>query len=136
MADRSRLLSTALLGVAGGMRSFVPPAVLSARGRYAPVPRAYMVYGLALGELVADKHPKMGARTEPPGIAGRLLGSGSGGYVMAGREGAALCAGVALATSQVCTRLRGVLAAKLGSDLAGAFAEDALALGIAAYATR
>lgn len=136
MADAERLVNAAILGIAGGMRSFVPPAMLSARGRYAPVPRAYMVYGLALGELVADKHPRMGARTEPPGVAGRLLGSGSGGYVMAGREGAALCAGVAMVTSQICTRLRGVLAARLGSDLAGAFAEDVAAIAIAAYATR
>jgi uncharacterized membrane protein len=131
-----RLVDAAILGVAGGMRSFVPPAALSARGRYAPLPRPYVVYALALGELVADKHPRMGARTEPPGIAGRLLGSGSGGYVLAGREGAALCAGVALATAQICRRLRGVLADRLGSDLAGALAEDALALSIAAYATR
>lgn len=136
MSDRSKLASAALLGLAGGMRSFVPPAALCLRGRYAPVPRAYMVYGLSIGELVADKHPKMGSRTEPPGVAGRLAGSGSGGYVLAGPAGAAVCAAVALASSQVYTRARGALAKRLGSDLPGAFAEDALALAIAAYATR
>ena len=136
MADADRLVNAAILGIAGGMRSFVPPAVLSARGRFGPLPRTYMVYGVALGELIADKHPKMGARTQPPGIAGRLLGSGSGGHVLAGREGAALAAGVAMVVSRLCVPTRSALARRLGSDLPGALVEDALALAIAAYATR
>lgn len=136
MADRSRILSAALLGVAGGMRTFVPPAALSLRGRLVEHPLSYIVAGMALGEMAADKSPRMHSRLEAPGIAGRLAGSGSGGYVLAGPAGAAIAAGVAMAVAQVCSRGRGVLAARLGSDLPPALAEDAAAIAIAAYATR
>lgn len=136
MPDRSAILSAALLGVAGGMRTFVPPAALSVRGRLADGPLRWVAPAAAAGELVADKHPAMESRLEPMGIAGRLVGSGSAGFVLAGPAGAAAAAAVAMATAQVCARARAPLAARLGSDLPGALAEDAVSVAIAALATR
>ena len=136
MAKRSEILSAALLGVAGGMRSFIPPAALAARRRL-PDPRLRTVALIAIaGELVADKHPAMESRLQPLGIAGRLFGSGSGGFVLAGPAGAVVAAAVAMASAQVCARGRVAVSARVGSDLPLALAEDGAAIAISAYATR
>jgi uncharacterized membrane protein len=136
MTEPPELLSAALLGVAGGMRSFVPLAALGLRGRLPGGPLRTVVLVASAGELVADKHPAMESRLRPMGLAGRLVGSGAGGYVLAGPAGAALGAAVAMATAQASARGRGALAGRLGSDLPAAFAEDGASAAIAALSTR
>ena len=136
MPERSPLVSAAILGLAGGMRTFVPPAALSLRGRLIDAPLAYIVAGLAVCELAADKHPGMASRLEAQGTLARLAASGSAGAILAGPLGAAVAAAAAMATAQACSRARVALAPRVGSDLPAALAEDCASLALAAWATR
>jgi uncharacterized membrane protein len=136
MPDRSRLLSAAVLGLAGGMRTFAPPAALGLRGRILDPPLARIVAGTLAGELVADKHPAMQSRLAVQGIAARLLASGGAGAALAGLPGAAVAAAAAMVSAQACSRGRVALAARTGTDVPWAVLEDALSLGLATLATR
>lgn len=105
--------------------------------------------GLALaGELVGDKAPTAPPRTAPPALAARLVLGGLSGFALAEREGAkrSVAAVLAVAGSAATTFLgpkyRAAIAAKapaigpLSSDLPGAVAEDAFAVGLAWAAAR
>jgi uncharacterized membrane protein len=125
-----------LIGAAGGMRTFVPPAVLALDGRISGRARP-VVLTVAAGELVADQFPAIPSRLEARGLTGRLVSSALAGRALTGDAGAApLAAGAAFASAQVCARARAALSARAGHPHLWALAEDLLALGVGALAVR
>lgn len=95
-----------------------------------------------LGEAAGDKSPKAPRRTQFPVILARLGFGALAASVLASRRGesqvlaGALGAAGAAASSYAGVQARAALAAKAGSDLPGAFGEDALALGLGFAAAR
>ncbi|MGZ4278271.1 MAG: hypothetical protein ACXVFN_07720 [Solirubrobacteraceae bacterium] len=136
MPDRARILSAAVLGLAGGMRTFVPPAALSLRGRLVAPPLALIVAGTAAGEMAADKHPAMPSRLGAQGIVARLAASGGAGAVLGGPAGAVAAAVAAMASAQACSRARVAIRRRTGHDMPAALVEDVLSASLAALATR
>jgi uncharacterized membrane protein len=79
------LTDTLALGALSGMRSMAGPAAVAARrgGPLAPI-----VAVLALGEMIADKTPAVGDRTDPFPLAGRaVMGALAGGVLAHERRG-------------------------------------------------
>lgn len=124
-----------MLGVAGGMRAFVPPAALAVDGRVSRG-ASTAILALSAGELVADKHRAMASRLEPRGLGARLVSSGLSGRAVAGRGAVPLAAAAAFASAHICARARAGLAARTGRDWPWALAEDVLALNLATFALR
>ncbi|MCW2523084.1 MAG: hypothetical protein JWO63_1419 [Frankiales bacterium] len=143
----------ALLGLATGSRSslgLTALAVTAAQGsrrrghswlRSPWVARAALV--ATAGELTGDKLPQTPSRLEPAGFVPRLVLGGVAGAILSYREGrspghraASGAIGVlaAAAGAQLGASWRNLAAEQFGSDLPGAFAEDALAIGAAALA--
>jgi len=135
-----------LAGAATGLRSTAAlAALINAGGRGLPAPLAKPVArrAAAVGvvtELVLDKMPFTTSRLDPPGLAGRLVFAAAAGAVIA-----RAAAKPALPAVAAC--LASLVAAKAGHDarvaaaerfpaLAVALVEDAVALGIAAAASR
>jgi uncharacterized membrane protein len=91
----------------------------------------------AAGEVVADKQPAVPGRLSPPGLVPRLTLGATSAAALARRddEGPALPALVGLAAAGgaavLGVRARAAAARRLGSDLPGAIAEDALTAGLA-----
>jgi uncharacterized membrane protein len=129
------LRDAALLGGVSGMRTFMAPAAFAARGRIKRQPTAYVLIAAAVGELAGDKHPAASSRTDPPGLAGRVVSGALSGRSVAGAPGAALAAGVAVASTFACHWVRMQLGAKVPDPLVGTV-EDALAISLAWLATR
>lgn len=125
-----------LIGAAGGMRTFVPPALLALDGRLPDRARiAALVF--CAGELLADQHPGTPSRLAARDLGGRLLSSGLAGRALTGDAAAVpLAAGAALASAFVCARGRAALAARTGGDRPWALAEDLLAVGVGTLAIR
>lgn len=123
------------LGVAGGMRTFVPPAALALDGRISRRATA-VVLALSAGELLADKDPGMASRLDPRGLGARFVASGLSGRAIAGDRAAPLAAGAAIASAQICARARAALAARTGRDWPWALVEDVLAVNLARLAVR
>lgn len=131
------------LGAATGSRSsagITALALTSRRGDRGPVaPRAGSRPGravtvlLAAGELAADKLPSAPSRLAPPGSIPRTALAATAAAGMAARDGerpepaAVVAAVTALGSAAAGLRLRALAARRLGSDLPGALAEDALA---------
>ena len=88
---------------------------------------------LAAGELTADKLPSTPSRLGARGIIPRIALAATAAAGMATRDGerpepaAAVAAVTALGSAALGVRIRALAARHLGSDLPGAFAEDALA---------
>jgi hypothetical protein len=101
------LVSAALLGLGGGLRSFAPPVALALRGR-GPLagPARFIAFGAAAGEFIADKQPQMASRLALRGLALRLGFSSSGGRDLGGWEGAGVATVAALAAAFAGSRLR------------------------------
>jgi uncharacterized membrane protein len=138
MADDDRdLTSAALLGLAGGMRTFAPLTALSLHEMAGfGGPFRFIAVGAAGGELVADKHPDMPSRLAPRGFGLRLLFSGLGGFVLGGPRGALVGSAVAGTTAFALNRTRVALQSRTGRNAPWGAVEDALAIGLAAAATR
>ena len=87
----------ALVGLGGGLRSCAPLVVLAQRG-LGPFPGAarLMVFGAAMGELIADKQPDMTSRISSRGLTMRIGFSGNAGYMLAGWSGAGIAAAAAV----------------------------------------
>ena len=131
------LQRAALLGVAGGLRTFMPPAALVVRqGR--PGGRAgTALLVAAAGELIGDKLPQMASRTSLPGLAGRVTSSGVCGYALAGPRGGGVAGASAMAAAFAGFHARRWLGRRTGwPDPACAVLEDGVAIGLAALATR
>jgi uncharacterized membrane protein len=94
---------------------------------------------MAIGELVNDKLPKTPNRLVPPQFITRILTSALSGLAI-GLSGNGLLIGLvagilgAVAGTFGGAKARSVLAKRFGRDLPAALLEDAVALGIAAFA--
>lgn len=142
-----------LLGLAGGQRTFTPPAAITIAAASSGLglegtPLALLnsrwtsllLGAAAAGEYVMDKRPGIPARIAPAGLAGRAVGGALSGAAAARPGKAWLAAGVgaagAIVGAYVSYRVRMALARALGRDRPVAFAEDALAMvGTALVAT-
>ncbi len=97
---------------------------------------------LTLGELVADKLPAAPSRLAAPGLVPRVALAAAAAAGMAARDGerpepaAAVAAVAALGSAAAGIRLRALAARRFGSDLPGAFIEDAIAGALAWLGTR
>ncbi len=130
MSDRPDLGAALLMGLGGGLRSFAPPVALAVHGRGPLAGRARLiVFGVAAGELIADKLPAMPSRWSSRGLTPRLVFSGTGGRVLAGGPGAAIAAAAAVSSAFTGSRLRTKVTGR-GWQLAAAVAEDALSYSL------
>lgn len=136
MPRRARPLAPAVLaGLGAGLRTFTPPAALVLRSS-SPRPARALLLAAAAGELVADKLPATPSRLEAAGLGGRLVSGAVCGQAMAGPRGAALAAGAAMAAAAAGATARTRLTRRRGRGALWAGLEDALAVGLAAVATR
>ncbi|MGH2870704.1 MAG: hypothetical protein ACRDNK_24440 [Solirubrobacteraceae bacterium] len=122
------------------MRTFAPWAVLALRGRWGRGRVRAAILILGAGELAADKHAAVPARTAAPALAGRLLSGAVLGLTQAGPFGAALGAvsavgAVGAAVISQRARASAGQAAGIPEPLLGV-AEDVLVMAIATLATR
>lgn len=127
------------LGAMSGMRSMAGPAVLAIEAEpQTHLTRAIPV--LAAGELIADKLPFIGDRTDPLPLAGRaLMGAISGAFVARETEGSAVLGGLlgaatAIVVAHLAYRARGLAHDRLGP--AAGFIEDAVVVGMGAAICR
>lgn len=124
------LKRTLALGAMTGMRSMAGPTALALERGGAL--RAVMPV-MALGEMIADKTPAIGDRTDPLPLAGRaILGAVVGGLVARDHHqnlviGSLVGAATAIAGAHLAHYVRQRL--PLPGALAGAF-EDAIVLGL------
>src|SRR6185312_10937815 len=125
--DMHGVAEAAALGIAAGIRSTVP---LAALGLTLPRRRLYGA-PLALasaGELVYDKLPQAGARTEPISLTARIVSGAIAG-------GVAARVVAALASTFLFRRVRAEAARRVPA-LVAAISGDLLAIGTSAAATR
>lgn len=139
------------IGIVAGLRSLTAPAVvawgahlgwLNLQG--SPLPfmgstTAVAIFSvLAVGELIADKLPKMGKRTEPAPLVARIITGALCGACFCAAAGKSLLAGAVLGG------ISGVIGAFLGygirkrldvhiKDLVVAVCEDVVAVGLAFF---
>jgi uncharacterized membrane protein len=137
MTRAGRLGGAALMGVVCGMRSAMGPAVLARRGRLGGANVSRLLVVAAAGEAVADKAPAVPPRTNVPSLGARALSGAVCGRVLAGTPGVVPGALGALAGTFGAYRARAALGEATGApDPLLGVAEDALALTLAALATR
>lgn len=149
-------ISTPLLGVSTGLRSFTPLAVtawfahlgkLPVTGTWASWVGSPWSVGLftaaALGEYIGDKLPNTPSRTAPVPLAGRLLLGGLVGAIVAGALRRPLTRGVALGTLGAAAGSFGGFYARRGltksaglADLPVAITGDAAAVSLAVRSLR
>jgi uncharacterized membrane protein len=122
------------MGLLSGSRSFLAPAMLSSVRVPAPMTTAITL--LAAGEMLADKHPRMPARTDALPLAGRML---TGAFTAASHASPTLRAPMAIAGAAggLCGtllfyHLRRAIAARVGPGIAAGVVEDIIALGAGA----
>ncbi len=146
---------TTLLGIATGLRSFTPLALIawSARSGRLPVEGTWaswvgrpaavgLLTAAAVGECIADKLPNAPDRTLPVAVVGRLVLSGLSGAIVATVLRRPVAGGVALGVLGALGGTYGGFSARtklskaLGADLVVAVTEDALAVGLAANSIR
>lgn len=125
------------MGFACGMRSATGPAVLARRGQMGGTTVSRLLTMAAAGEAVADKTPVVPPRTSGPSVGARVLSGAVCGRVLAGTSGVVPGALGALAGTFGAYRARAALGMATGvPDPLLGVAEDALALTVAALATR
>ncbi|GAA0735699.1 DUF4126 domain-containing protein [Sphingomonas japonica] len=133
------MIAPFLAGLATGLRTMTPVAGIAAT-RHRPALSG--ILGIAaLGELGVDKTAAAPRRDEAPGAIGRAIsGTLAGAVIGRGRgrslAGAALGLAGAVVATQAGVRLRIALAQRIGHDWPVALVEDAVAVALAAYATR
>jgi len=130
----SSLVAASLLGVATGMRSFLPLAILSVTRSQRLGLRALLV-PLSASELVADKLPGMGSRLAPGPLTTRVVAAGIGAsWLVDWRSRAPVvlaAAAGALAGAFLGHRARTRIPAATGTpDLPWAVLEDATAAAL------
>jgi uncharacterized membrane protein len=125
------------MGIACGMRSATGPAVLARRGRLGGTTVSRLLMVAAATEAVADKTPVVPPRTSVPSVGARVVSGAVCGGVVAGTPGVVPGALGALAGTFGAYRARAALGEATGApDPLLGVAEDALALTVAALATR
>jgi uncharacterized membrane protein len=141
-----------LLGIASGLRALLGLAAVSWAAHfgilqlehtwlaflgYALTP--YILTLMAIGELVNDKLPKTPSRLVPPQFIARIVTSALCGFAI-GLSGRGVILGLvagiigAVAGTFGGAKARGLLSKRFGRDLPAALLEDAVAVGIAAFA--
>jgi uncharacterized membrane protein len=138
----------AALGLAtGGRASAALTALTWSAGRRDPSWLSHpatkaLASAMSAGESVGDQLPSAPSRLTPAGLAPRLVLAAGAGALLARRHrgspwtGAAVALAGAGAGAVVGVRFRALAAAKLGSDHPGAVVEDAVVVGLGAYAGR
>ena len=135
----NELVRACAIGALSGSRTMLGPALI-ARQRL-PTPVAHLLATMAAGELVADKSPRIGNRTDPlPLLARVAIGAlAAAGEVGTRRRlpGAVVGAAAAFVAAYGCFHLRRLATTRLGvpNVVAGLF-EDVVALGAAATMLR
>ena len=141
-----------LIGTASGLRTLIGLAAVSWAAHVGILPldhtwlaflgyafTPYILTLLAIGELVNDKLPKTPSRLIPPQFIARVVTSALCGFAI-GLSGNGVIVGLvaaiigAVAGTLGGAKARGLLARTFGHDLPAALLEDAVALGIAAFA--
>jgi uncharacterized membrane protein len=141
-----------LVGTASGLRTLIGLVVVSWAARLGVLPlehtwlaflgytfTPYILTLMAVGELVNDKLPKTPSRLIPPQFIARVVTSALCGLAIGLSAGGAilgLLAGIigAVAGTFGGAKARGLLAERFGHDLPAALLEDAVAVGVAAFA--
>jgi uncharacterized membrane protein len=118
------------MGILSGSRSWLAPAMLSHRGVPAHVSTAMKL--LAAGEIVADKHPRMPARTDLMPLTGRIVTGAFTAASHATRDRRVPMA-IAGALGGLCGtylffHLRRAVASRVGPGVAAGVIEDAIAI--------
>jgi uncharacterized membrane protein len=133
MPVNARDLRSALaLGSVSGARTFGAWAGLVARGRISDGRVSGVLLAAAAGESLADKHPAIPPRSDPPALAGRVVSGALAGRVVGGARGAGVGAAAAAAMTYVSQRVRAALAAHTPlPDPALGLLEDAAVLAVA-----
>ena len=136
-----RLLPSARVGAASGMRSTAGLAAVIVRGDGVQLPNvlghrlAAPAAGVAVVvELVLDKMAFTGSRLEPAGLAGRVVFAGVAGALVAPDRSVVPAAVVAIAAAVLTAKVAHDLRARLAEhvpDRAVAVVEDLAALGTA-----
>jgi uncharacterized membrane protein len=141
-----------LIGTASGLRALIGLAAVSWAARFGILPLdhtwlAFLSYAftpyiltlMAIGELVNDKLPKTPSRLVAPQFITRIATSALCGLAI-GLSGNGMITGLvagiigAVAGTYGGAKARSLLARTFGRDLPAALLEDAVALGIAAFA--
>jgi len=141
-----------LIGTASGLRALIGLAAVSWAAHFGILPldhtwlaflgyalTSYILTLIAIGELLNDKLPKTPSRLIPPQFITRIVTSALGGLAigLSGHEMIiGLVAGIvgAVAGTFGGAKARSLLSRTFGRDLPAALIEDAVALGIAAFA--
>lgn len=141
-----------VIGIVSGLRAFMGLAAVSWAASYRWLNldgtklaflgykfTPYILSALALFELVTDQLPKTPSRTVPMQFSARILTGAISGAAF-GAIGGSIWGGLLLGIlgSVVGTlggaKVRGALARAFGKDAPAAFLEDAVAIGLAAWA--
>ncbi len=131
-----RWSDAALAGLASSMRTTAGPVLLAARGRLSG-PLRIATFAASVGELIVDKTPIAGDRTDPPALIGRVAAGAYTGSAVAGPVGVAAGGFGALVGTFASFHLRKSVVERTGlPDRVVALVEDAVALTLAAFATR
>ena len=133
--ELAALRTASLLGASSGLRTFSGPAALALHGRLGRGRARVAVIAAGAGELAFDKLPGAPARTELPGLGGRLTTGSLSGYRVAGPAGAVIGGAAAMGSAFAGLHLRTVLVEQLPvpDPVVGA-AEDAIVLCLVALA--
>ena len=118
------------MGVLSGSRSWLAPAMLASANVPPSMTKAMTL--LAAGEMVADKHPRMPARTNALPLAGRMM---TGAFTAAShatpdrRVSMAIAGAIGgLCGTWLFFHLRRAVAERVGPGVAAGLAEDAIAI--------
>jgi uncharacterized membrane protein len=141
-----------LIGAASGLRALIGLAAVSWAAHFGILPLGhtwlaflgyaftpYILTLMAFGELVNDKLPNTPSRLIPPQFITRIVTGALSGLAI-GLSGNGIIIGVvagiigAVAGTFGGAKARNLLARTFGRDLSAALLEDAVALGIAAFA--
>jgi uncharacterized membrane protein len=141
-----------LIGIASGLRSLTGLAAVSWAAHFGVLPlnhtwlaflgyafTPYILTFLAIAELVNDKLPKTPSRLAPPGFITRIVTSALCGLAI-GISGNGIIIGLVAGILGAITgtfggaKARSLLARAFGRDLPAALLEDAVAIGIVAFA--
>lgn len=141
-----------LIGTASGLRTLMGLAALSWAAHFGILPldhtwlaflsyrfTPYILTLMEIGELVNDKLPRTPSRLAPPGFIARIVASALCGLAI-GLSGNGIFTGLVAGIVGAVTgtfggaKARSLLASTFGRDLTAALLEDAVAVGIAAFA--
>jgi uncharacterized membrane protein len=134
-----QLALAAAIGALSGSRTMLGPAVVARR--VLPASAARLIATMAFGELVADKSARIGNRTDPLQLVGRVAMGAVAAAGQAGRrhkiQSALVGAAAALAAAYGCFHLRRLATTRFGMpNVMAGFLEDAVALGAAGRVLR